>query len=69
MPSCALGMTCGIKAWIIRLSVAIALLPLLWLTYLYSSAKLSVLTPLVTAWLVLQVSVDLFVTGKYFDAL
>lgn len=34
------------------------------LNTLHSSADLSVLTNLVTAWLVLQVSVDAFVTGK-----
>ncbi|GJE97356.1 hypothetical protein PsYK624_135720 [Phanerochaete sordida] len=45
IPSCALGMTCGIKAWIIK-----------------ESAKLSVLSNLVTAWLVLQVTVDALVT-------
>ncbi|KIP04978.1 hypothetical protein PHLGIDRAFT_170506 [Phlebiopsis gigantea 11061_1 CR5-6] len=45
IPSCALGMTCGIKAWIIKVS-----------------AKLAVLTNLVTAWLVMQVFVDIFVT-------
>ncbi|EKM53533.1 uncharacterized protein PHACADRAFT_211221 [Phanerochaete carnosa HHB-10118-sp] len=45
IPSCALGMTCGIKAWIIK-----------------EAAKLSVLTNLVTAWLVLQVGVDALVT-------
>jgi len=46
IPSFALGMTCGIKAWIIKLLV-----------------KLPVLDNLVTAWLAMQVSIDLFITG------
>ncbi|THG95628.1 hypothetical protein EW026_g6069 [Hermanssonia centrifuga] len=46
LSSCVVGMTCGIKAWIIKFS-----------------AELVVLQKLVTAWLVMQVGVDLFVTG------
>ncbi|KAI0343438.1 hypothetical protein BDW22DRAFT_1355875 [Trametopsis cervina] len=46
VPSCALGIICGTRAWIIKFS-----------------AELSILTGWVTAWLVLQVMVDVFVTG------
>lgn len=45
IPSFALGMACGIKAWIIQVL-----------------SELSQLNNLVTAWLAMQVSIDIFIT-------
>ncbi|KAH8094483.1 hypothetical protein BXZ70DRAFT_1034476 [Cristinia sonorae] len=45
VPSFALGMACGIRAWIINVL-----------------AELVVLGPLVTAWLSMQVGIDMFIT-------
>ncbi|KAH8079816.1 hypothetical protein BXZ70DRAFT_960640 [Cristinia sonorae] len=45
VPSCALGIACGIKAWMIKVLI-----------------KLVVLGPLVTAWLAMQVGIDMFIT-------
>ncbi|KAF8838182.1 hypothetical protein BDN67DRAFT_955487 [Paxillus ammoniavirescens] len=46
IPSFALGMACGIKAWMIRVL-----------------SELPSITPLVIAWLAMQVVVDTFITG------
>jgi hypothetical protein len=46
LTACAIGMACGIKAWMIKIS-----------------SELATLTKLVTAWLVLQVTADVLITG------